>query len=577
MTTAPASPRAPQRKFVPLDLDPTDLAQVEPLYRALLDRPIESPAALEKWLLDLSELDSVLDEAGTNAHNAHSCHTEDAAIEKAYMHFVQVMYPALKPIGFELQKKFVASPHRAALKDPKLALLSKRWQADVEIFRPENIPLQTRATEVVTEYGKLCGRMTVEFRGKTYTLQQLGRFLEEPDRPTREEAWRLSSERRLRDRDATDDIFEKLLDLRGQIARNAGLGDYRAYTWKSMKRFDYTPQQCLSFADAIEKTVVPLVRELDRQRAADLGLEKLRPWDLAVDPKSRAPLRPFDPAKVDEFVTKTGRVLQHVSPPLAEQFASLKMGRNLDLESRQGKRPGGYQSSLEESREPFIFMNAAGTQGDVDTLLHESGHAFHFLAACGEPILELRQAPLEFCEVASMSMELFGADHLGEFYPDPADALRAKRQHLEGVIRFFPWMATIDTFQHWLYTNPGHTREQRTAQWLAILDRFATGAVDHTGLEPARRSMWHRQLHLFNYPFYYIEYGIAQLGALQLWSRFNRDAASALAGYRRALALGGTRPLPELFTAAGARFDFTRETLAPLMDEIGREMGRLPR
>lgn len=582
MTTAASS--APiVRRFVPKNFNPAQWDQVEPLYKAFLDRPINTPAELKQWLLDLSELDAAVDEAMTRAHNDHCCHTDDAAIEKAYMHYVQEIQPKLKPLMFELQRKFAASPHRAGLQEPKLALLGKRWQADIDLFRQENVPLQTRVTEISTEYGKVMGGMIVEFRGQSYTLQQLARFLEETDRPTREQAWTLATNRRLEARDTIDDLFDKLLDLRQQIAANAGLSDYREYIWRSMKRFDYTPTQCLQFADGIAELCVPLVAKLDAQRRERMKLDRLRPWDLSVDPAGRPPLRPFSPDGIDDFVARTTKVFHRVSPELGAQFAGLRPGENLDLQSRKGKRPGGYQSSLEESRQPFIFMNAAGLQGDVDTLLHEGGHAFHFLAACSEPILELRSAPLEFCEVASMSMELFGADHLDEFYT-PAEAARARRQHLEGIIRFFPWMATIDSFQHWLYAGqhrssrdaaPAERHASRRRQWLAILDRFTSREVDWTGFADARAALWQRQLHLFNYPFYYIEYGIAQLGALQLWVRYRQDPKAALADYRKALALGGTRPLPELFAAAGIRFDFTLDTLAPLIAAIQDELKRL--
>lgn len=588
-TAAPSSPSpavvaaAARRRFVPKAFDPAKWDQVEPLYRALLERVIGSPAELERWLLELSELDAAVDEAMTRAHNDHCCHTDDAAIEAAYMHYVKEIQPRLKPLVFELQRKFALSPHRAALSDARLGLLGKRWQADIDLFRQENVPLQTQVTEISTEYGKVTGAMIVTFRGKSYTLQQLARFLEETDRPTRQEAWEVATARRLEDRGTIDALFDKLLDLRGRIALNADLPDYRAYIWRSMKRFDYTPGQCHQFADAIAELCVPLVSKLDKRRREQMGLDRLRPWDLSVDPRGRSPLRPFGPDAIDDFVARTTRVFHRVSPELGAQFASLRTGENLDLQSRKGKRPGGYQSSLEETRQPFIFMNAAGLHADVDTLLHEGGHAFHFLAACSEPVLELRSAPLEFCEVASMAMELFGADHLDEFYTAP-EAARARKQHLEGIIRFFPWMATIDSFQHWLYAGqPRSTSERepqqrhadRRRQWLAILDRFTSREVDWSGHADARAALWQRQLHLFNYPFYYIEYGIAQLGALQLWVRYRKDPRGALADYRKALALGGTRPLPELFAAAGIRFDFSAATLAPLIAAIQEELAAL--
>ena len=378
----------------------------------------------------------------------------------------------------------------------------------------------------------------------------------------------------MHDVEPVEDIFEKLLPLRETIAKNAGMADYRAYCWKAYKRFDYTPDDCLKFADAIADACVPVVRELDRKRKEELVVASLRPWDLAVDPKNRPPLRPFHENQVDQFVAKTKTIFDRMSPELGDDFDTLRQRNNLDLASRKGKQPGGYQMSLEEAREPFIFMNAAGLQRDIETLLHEGGHAFHSIAAKHEPLVFLRSAPMEFCEVASMSMELLGADHFEVFY-NAADAARAKRTMLEGIIRFFPWMATIDSFQHWLYTHPGHSRAERTTQWLGILDRLG-GAVDWSGFEKVRESMWQRQLHLFHAPFYYIEYGIAQLGALQLWMKSKEDPRQALANYRAALALGGTRTLPELFSAAGIAFDFSDRTLRPLMNALAEEIESLP-
>ncbi len=565
----------PKRQFVPQNLNVADWSQIEPLCKALIDRPIGSPEELEKWLLDFSELNAAIDEYGSRRYIDKSCHTEDKEIEKAFLHYVEQIEPKFKPLCFQLQKKFLESPHRSGLKDKRFEILSRQWQADVELYRDENVPLETDVTKLVTDYDKICGAMMVNFRGKEYTLQQLARFTEEPDRPTREEAWTLGARRRLEDRDKIEAIFEKLLPLRQKIAANADMGDYRAYMFKSLKRFDYTPEDCLRFSDAIAKTVVPLVDELDRQRAADLKLEELRPWDLAVDPKNRPPLRPFSDTDIDGFVAKTKAIFDRLSPVLADDFDSLRRNENLDLGSRKGKQPGGYQSTLNEVRQPFIFMNAAGLQRDVETLLHEGGHAFHALAARDEPLVFLRHAPMEFCEVASMSMELFGADHLDVFYSQ-ADHARAKRVHLEGIIRFFPWMATIDSFQQWLYTHPGHIREQRTAEWLRLMDRFGS-KTDWSGLEDVRAALWQRQLHLFHVPFYYVEYGIAQLGALQLWMKAKEDTQRALNNYRSGLKLGGTRPLPELFAAAGIEFDFSEKTLRPLMDAIRDELASLPR
>lgn len=566
-----------KRHFVPADLDPSDWGQLEPVYQSLLERPTDSLEQLKQWLADFSELTAVVSEYGSRKNIDSACHTDDAEIEKAFLHYVEHIAPKIKPIYFELQKKLLASPGHTELDAERFGVMVREWRSAVELFRPQNVPLQTEVAKLNNEYDKTIGAMTVQFEGKTLTLQQLSRFQEEPKRETREKAWRLSADRRLVDREKFDTIFDQMLALRRRMAENAGLPDYRAYVWKAMDRFDYAPEHCHQFADAVEKVCLPVIDKMDAQRKASLGLDALRPWDLGVDVKGRSPLRPFDRDAPRELVDKSAEVFRRVEPGLGADFSTMKMGRNLDLESRKGKRAGGFQSSLQESREPFIFMNAAGLDNDVRTMLHEAGHALHFIwASANEPLVFMRHAPMEFCEVASMSMELIGADHYDVFYPDDADRARATRSLLEGIITILPWIATIDQFQHWLYTNPDHSRRQRADAWLVTLDRFQRSNVDWSGLDAARASMWQKQLHLYHVPFYYIEYGIAQLGALQLWLAYSEDPAKALAAYRHALSFGGKKPLPELFEAAGLKFDFSRATLEPLMAAIGGELDRLP-
>jgi len=568
------SATTPSRRFVPRGLDVSDFTAVEKFYQQLLDRPLHSLADLRYWLVDFSELAAAVDEYGSRRYIDKSCHTEDQAILQKYLDFVQEVEPRIKPLHFALQRKYLQSPLRRQLENRKFAVLEKRWQADVELFRDINVPIETEVIKRVTEFDQINGRMMVNFRGEELTVQQMGRFLEDTDRPTRQEAWEATARRRLIDREAIEVNFEGLLPLRSRIAVNAEVADFRAYQWIANKRFDYTPQDCLNFADAIADVCVPAVRRLDEQRAADLKLAKLRPWDMAVDPKGRPPLRPFDQKNIDGFVANTREIFNRLSPELARDFDQLREHGNLDLDSRKGKQPGGYLMPLEESRQPFIFMNAAGLQRDVETLLHEGGHAFHQLAAAHEELIFIRSAPMEFCEVASMSMELLGGAYLEVFY-NSADAGRARRNMIEMTIRFFPWMATIDSFQHWIYTHPGHTRQQRQKIWLELVSRFGSD-MDWTGWEAVRESLWHRQGHLFHAPFYYIEYGIAQLGALQLWLKAKTDPRGALAGYRSALALGGTRPLPELFAAAGIVFDFSARTFKPLIAALEQELRNLP-
>ena len=314
---------------------------------------------------------------------------------------------------------------------------------------------------------------------------------------------------------------------------------------------------------------------MDASRREALGVDKLRPWDLAVDPKGRAPLRPFDEDNIDGFVETTRGVFGKLDEQLASDFDELRTAGNLDLASRQGKQPGGYQCNLEETGVPFIFMNAAGLQRDVETLLHEGGHAFHTLAVRDEPLTFLKHAPMEFCEVASMSMELLALPHIGDFFAgDTANADRARRHQLEGI-SVLAWIATIDQFQHWLYTNPGHSRDQRAKTWNDLLARFQHD-LDWSGVEASRDAMWQRQLHLFHVPFYYIEYGIAQLGALQIYNNSKQDKAKAIKAYRHSLSFGGTRPLPELFEAADIKFDFGDSTIEPLIKTVRQDLQKLP-
>jgi oligoendopeptidase F len=418
------------------------------------------------------------------------------------------------------------------------------------------------------QYQKLSGSLTVQFRGEEKTLIQMGRYLEEPDRALRQEVWELVANRRLQEKEKFEDLFDQLLKLREQIAANAGFQNYLEYAFRARRRFDYKPADCRHFHDAIEREVMPVWRDLQARRRHQMKLPVLRPWDLAVDPLNRPPLRPFD--EVDRLLSGTQAIFDRLDKGLAEQFRLMQTTHLLDLANRKGKAPGGYQSTLNEARLPFIFMNAVGLQRDVETLLHESGHAFHALATQEEDLYAYRSAPLEFCEVASMSMELLGNEYLEKFYTGP-DANRARRKHLEGIVEIFPWIATVDAFQHWIYTHPNHSRQERAGAWLELMNRFG-GDVDWSGYEDIRAHLWHRQLHIFLYPFYYIEYGIAQLGALQVWANSRREKAGALQAYQRALALGGSRPLPELFAAVGGRFEFSAETVRPLTQLVRTEL-----
>lgn len=556
------------RRFLPADVDFGDWSQIEPWMKKLTERPIESAEDLERWLLDRSELEAALSEARARRYIAMTRNTGDEAIEKEYLNFIENVEPKCKPFQHAMNGKFYHCPQRGALDPERYGVLSRNIAAEIEIYREENIPLKTECNKLSQRYQKRCGEMMVEFDGKEQTLPQMAKYLEETDRERRRAAWELTWKRRLQNREEFDEIYGQLIGLRDQIAKNAGFANYRDYAFKMYKRFDYGPDDCMAFHKAAQECVVPLARKIAENRRASLGLDTLRPWDLAVDPLNRPPLKPFETA--DELCDGAERIFERLDPELAADFRSMRANGELDLESRKGKAPGGYLYCRDEIRRPFIFMNAAGLQRDVETLLHESGHAFHSLATRNEPLLDYRDSPIEFAEVASMSMELFGGRFLEEYY-SPAEAARARRNHLEGIVGILPWIARIDDFQHWVHTNPGHSPMDREAYWLELEERYGVN-LDWSGREDVRAMNWQRQLHLFVHAFYYIEYGIAQLGALQLWKNYQDDPAEALRRYRAGLALGGTKPLPELFETAGARFDFSIDAIQPLMKLIEMEL-----
>ena len=559
------------RRFVPEDLDLGCWRAVAPLFQRLREQAEQANtgAALERWLQDWGELLAALDQESTQRYVAMTCHTDNPTAERDYLHFVETLEPEIKRCQFELERLYLAHPARAQLPAARYGIFERNTRARVELFRQENVPLETEESKLAQQYQKICGGLTVQFRGEEKTLAQMARYLEEPDRAVRQEAWTLVANRRLQVSDQLDDLFDQMLELRERIARNAGFDDFVSYAFRLRGRFDYTPADCLRFHEAIEQAVLPRLRRIQEDRRRTLQLESLRPWDLAVDPLNRAPLRPF--TDVAQMVSGAQRIFERLDPALAAQFRQMQALGLLDLDNRKGKAPGGYQSTLAEARLPFIFMNAVGLQRDVETLLHEAGHAFHAFASRTEDFFPYREAPIEFCEVASMSMELLGNQFLDVFH-EPADVRRAQRDHLEGILEIFPWIATVDSFQHWLYTHPGHSRGERQQAWSRLMQRFG-GAVDWSGLEAFRDHLWHRQLHIFIHPFYYVEYGIAQLGALQIRANARRDPAAALRDYRNALALGGSLALPQLFAAAGCRLDFGAPTLRSLLQPLGQELG----
>ena len=537
-------------------------SQFEPYYQELAGRAL-SAANVEAFLTDWTRLHERLDEVATRLAIAKDVNTADKEAEQRFNRFLEEIYQESQEAEQKLKMKLLES----GLKPAGFELPLRKMHADAALFREANLPLQVEVTKLCTEYSKVTGSQTLQWDGKEITVTQLRPVFQETDRARREKAWRLAAERQLADRAALNELWQKLLKLRLQMAANAGFADYRSLIWQEMFRFDYTPENCKQFHGAIEETVVPAATRVYQRRAARLGLEAMRPWDLDVDVEGRPALAPFK--EVEQFESGVHTILQRVDPQLGGYFQTMMTEGLLDLENRNNKAPGGYCSTLEAAKRPFIFMNAVGLHGDVMTLIHEGGHACHSFEASRLPWHQQRQVGLEFAEVASMGMELLAAPYfakaVGGFYTE-AEAGRALAENLEKDLLFWPYMAVVDAFQHWVYENPAAAMEPANCdrQWAKLWRRFMAG-VDWTGLEDVLETGWQRKLHIFLVPFYYVEYGLAQLGAAQVWANALKDQAGAVAAYRRALAFGGTKSLPELYATAGAKFAFDAGTLSPVV------------
>ena len=559
------------RQFVPKYFVVTDWQSLEPFFKDLLERNIDTKPALEKWLLDQSELEALVNEDACWRQIKMTCDTENKSLEEAFTFFCMEIQPKIQPYADALNKKLVNHPLAKELDGDKYFTYLRSMRKSIELFREENIPLQAELSVMQQQYGVISGKMTVTVNDEEYTLQQAAKFLENPDRKIREEVYHKINERRLVDKAALSDLYNKLIEKRNQEAINADFANYRDYRFKELGRFDYTKEDCFQFHEAVKQHVLPLVNIIYQKKKEKLGLDTLRPWDIDAEPAGIKPLMPFKTS--EELIEKSIACFAKLRPFFGECLKKMQEMKHLDLDSRKGKAPGGYNCPLAESGAPFIFMNAAGQMQDVTTMLHEGGHAVHSFLAHPLELNGFKEYPMEIAEVASMAMELMSMDEWETFFADETDLKRAKEHQLERVITIFPWIAIIDKFQHWIYENPAHTNEERTTVWNAILSEFQDDVIDYSGLETYRSNGWQRQLHLFEVPFYYIEYGIAQLGAIGMWMQYKTNKQLAMDNYCKALALGGTKTLPELFETAGLKFDFTPNKIKVLMEFVKNELG----
>jgi oligoendopeptidase F len=562
-----------ERSFLPKDFALNTWEDIKPFFDELHANDISTKKLLEEWLKKYSELEAVISEDSCWRQIKMTCDNENKSLEEAFQFFCLEIQPKIQPVVFELNKKLLASPALPLLDEVTYFTFLRNIKKSVQLFNEKNVAIQAQIQILAQEYGQITGAMMVTINDQSYTLQQASKFLQHEDRAIREAAYFKIQERRLQDKENLDGLFNKLLALRNTEALQAGFENYSLYRFTELGRFDYTAKECIDFHEAVKQHVLPLVKEIYLRKKEKLGIELLKPWDIDAEPKGIQPLTPFKQGT--ELLEKTIDCFTKLHPFFADCLKHMSQLGHFDVESRKGKSPGGYNCPLAESGAPFIFMNAAGQMHDVTTMVHEGGHAVHSFLAHPLALNGFKEYPMEIAEVASMAMELFSMEHWDSFFDNVSELKRAKLEQLEGVITIFPWIAIIDKFQHWIYKNPTHTVEERTTTWKAILLEFYEGIVDYEGLEHFRANAWQRQLHLFEVPFYYIEYGIAQLGAIGLYQQYKNNPQQALENYMAALSLGGTKTLPELYKAAELEFNFSPDKIKNLMRFIHEEMEAL--
>lgn len=547
--------------------------RIEPVFQELQHRNIHSASELEQWLKDRSELEAALEEDFAWRYIRMTCDTSSEQLLANFQYFATEIEPKVAPLNNELNKKFIASPYLDQLDQQKYFVLIRSTRKALELFREENVALQTEIQLEQQKYQSITGAMTVQLNGQEYTLEQASVFLKDQNRELRQQAWEAIGSRRLKDKQALDELFDRLLNLRHRVAINAGFDNFRDYMFQALGRFDYTPKDCFRFHEAIEKEVVPVLQKQAAARKQALELSSLKPWDTEVDISGKPALKPFSNGQ--ELIDKTVDCFNRLDPFLGDRIESMKLNGLFDVESRKGKAPGGYNYPLAETGAPFIFMNSANTFRDLTTMVHEGGHAIHTFVTADLELNDFKHCPSEVAELASMSMELISMDHWDRFFSDAEELKRAKRDQLKDVLKTLPWVAVVDQFQHWIYTHPEHTAAERNAAWVEIFERFGANFIDWSEHPDAEAFLWQKQLHIFEVPFYYIEYGIAQLGAIAVWKNFKENPEKGLKNYLDALKLGYTKTIREIYETAGVRFDFSAAYVQELVTFVEDELNKL--
>ncbi|RZL50828.1 MAG: M3 family oligoendopeptidase [Pedobacter sp.] len=560
------------RTYIPQDLK-IEWESLSPILDELLGREINSVEELEQWLKDKSEFEAALEEDFAWRYIKMSCDTANENLVKDFQYFATEIEPKISPVANELNKKLNDSAFVDQLDKDKYFVYIRAVKKALELYREENIELFTQLQVAQQKYQSITGAMSVTINEQEYTLEQASNFLKDTDRSVRQNAWETVQQRRLADKDELNILFDELIVMRHKVALNAGFENYRDYMFQALGRFDYTPKDCYDFAEAIEKEVVPVLREQAEKRQAALGLTALRPWDMEVSTTGKPALKPFNNGQ--ELIDKSIECFNAINPTLGEKLAIMKANGLFDVESRMGKAPGGYNYPLAETGAPFIFMNSANSLRDLTTMVHEGGHAIHTFLTADLALNDFKHCPSEVAELASMSMELISMDKWDVYFDNEEDLIRAKKEQLADVLKTLPWVAVIDQFQHWIYTNPNHNAADRETAFKQIYTRFGAGFADWTGFDQQFGNLWQKQLHLFEVPFYYIEYAIAQLGAIAVWKNYKENPTKALEQYLAALSLGYTKPMNEIYETAGIKFDFSADYINELATFVKQELDKL--
>lgn len=566
-------PNKPIRNYLTANFTVTTWEKLETYFIELKSRTISSVKELEKWLVDKSELEAVLSEDMAWRYIKMTCDTTNEALTEAYQFFISEIEPKIAPYSNELNKKLINSPFLDELNDEKYHIYIRSVKKALALYREENIPLLAKIATEAQKYGALSAAMTIEWKGKEITLQMASSLMKDLDRGVREEIFIKIQKRREIDKEVFNNLYTTLIQLRHQVALNAGFKNYRDYKFEELGRFDYNVEDCYHFQESIAKEILPLATASDEERKTALKLSTLKPWDMDVDIESKSALKPFIDS--NELLNKSIECFYKVRPAYGNYLEVMKTMGHLDLESRKGKAPGGYNYPLYECGVPFIFMNAVGTHRDMVTMVHEGGHAIHSFVTHNLELTDFKSTPSEVAELASMSMELISMEHWDVFFKNSDDLKRAKKEQLDKSLKTLLWIATIDKFQHWVYLNPSHTIEERTNSWNDILAEFSSKVVDWTGFEDSKARMWQNQLHIFEVPFYYIEYGMAQLGAIAIWRNYKKNPEKSLNAYEAALRLGYTKSIPEIYKAAEIEFNFSQSYVKELADFVKKELNNL--